>query len=151
MLKKIVFALVFIILNFAFGAKNEGVDNPLNPQNFRPISETEQRDGNKAEDLKIKEFYLDIGKEEIKEVQDKDKSLQETFDKFDESILNYKPVSKPMNSIDSIATHPYFTTTFLLPPGSIISSVDISQEPVTLKYQQNTFCLELKTILILQI
>lgn len=144
MLKKIVFALVFIILNFAFGAKNEGVDNPLNPQNFRPISETEQRDGNKAEDLKIKEFYLDIGKEEIKEVQDKDKGLQETFDKFDESILNYKPVSKPMNSIDSIATHPYFTTTFLLPPGSIISSVDISQEPVTLKYQQNTILLRVK-------
>lgn len=144
MFKKWIFLFALVFLNFVYAARNEQNDNPLNPQNFRPLNNTEQFDERKSEDLKIKEFYLGIGEDEIKEVQDKDKSLQETFDKFDESILNYKPVLKPINSIDSIETHPYFTTTFLLPAGAKISSVDISQEPITLKYQENTILLRVK-------
>lgn len=144
MLKKWIILTALIVLNFAYAARNDNGDNPLNPQNFRPLNNTEQYDERKSEDLKIKEFYLGIEEDEIKEVQGKDKSLQETFDKFDESILNYKPVLKPINSIDSIETHPYFTTTFLLPAGAVISSVDISQEPITLKYQQNTILLRVK-------
>lgn len=143
MSKKIIFLSLIFFANLVFAAKNSD-NNPLDPQNFRPLNSQEQFDDKKAEDLKTKEFYLGIQDYEIKEVQEKDKSLTETFDKFDESILNYKPVLKPINSIDSVETHPYFTTTFLLPAGAVISSVDISGEPITLKYQQNTILLRVK-------
>lgn len=35
-------------------------------------------------------------------------------------------------------------TTILLPQGSVISSVDISVEPITLKFEQNTILLRVK-------
>lgn len=41
-------------------------------------------------------------------------------------------------------THPYFTTTILFPNGAVISSVDMSVEPITLKYEQNTILLRVK-------
>lgn len=127
-------------------AANDKDANPLSPQNFRPLNEMENlNDNSVTNDLKIKKFYLDIDKDEVKEVQKRDKDLKEIFDEFDESIVNYKPFVKPISTVDKITTHPYFTTTILLPAGSVISSVDMSIEPITLKYEQNTILLRVKS------
>ena len=142
-MKKIV--LVSVLTAMALFAANDKDGNPLSPQNFRPLNEMENlNDNGVTNDLKIKKFYLDIDKDEIKEVQKRDKDLKEIFDEFDESIVNYKPFVKPISTVDKITTHPYFTTTILLPAGSVISSVDMSIEPITLKYEQNTILLRVK-------
>ena len=132
-----------LLANLAFGADSN--NNPLSPQNFKSQNDQEYLQDNGANnDLKVNKFYLGIEKDEIKEVQDKSQELKEIFDEFDESIVNYKPVNKPISTVDKLTTHPYFTTTILLPAGSVISSADISQEPITLKYDQNTILLRVK-------
>lgn len=132
-----------VLASLVFGADN--TKNPLSPQNFKSQNNQEFHQDNGANtDLKINQFYLGIEKDEIKQLQKKDNELREVFDEFDESIVNYKPVSKPISTVDKLTTHPYFTTTILLPAGSVISSVDISQEPITLKYEQNTILLRVK-------
>lgn len=142
-MKKIV--LISTLTAMTLFAATDKDANPLSPQNFRPLTEMENlNDNGVTNDLKIKKFYLDIDKDEIKEVQKKDKDLKEVFDEFDESIVNYKPFVKPISTVDKITTHPYFTTTILLPAGSEISSVDMSIEPITLKYEQNTILLRVK-------
>ena len=120
--------------------------DPLDPINFRPLTEQEVLNSQEAQtsDLKIKKFYLDIKDDEIKKLQEKDKKLSDLFDDFDETLLNYKPIQKPISTIDRIMTHPYFTTTILFPNGAVISSVDMSAEPITLKYEQNTILLRVK-------
>lgn len=120
--------------------------DPLDPINFRPLTEQEVVNSQEAQtsDLKIKKFYLDIKDEEIKKLQEKDRKLSDLFDDFDETLLNYKPIQKPISTIDRIMTHPYFTTTILFPNGAVISSVDMSVEPITLKYEQNTILIRVK-------
>lgn len=143
-MRKIV--LVSALAAMTLFAANDKDANPLSPQNFRPLNEMENlNDNGVTNDLKIKKFYLDIDKDEVKEVQKRDKDLKEIFDEFDESIVNYKPFVKPISTVDKITTHPYFTTTILLPAGSVISSVDMSIEPITLKYEQNTILLRVKS------
>ena len=139
-MKKVAILLTLAI--FVFAADTAG-NNPLSPQNFRSQNDQEALQGGN-DDLKVNHFYLGLGNEEIKDVQKKDQNLQEVFDEFDETIVNYKPVQKPISTVDKITTHPYFTTTILLPQGSVISSVDISVEPITLKFEQNTILLRVK-------
>ncbi len=138
MVKKVIGLCLCCLCVFA----EEAEKNPLDASVFRPLNQQEAI--NPPEDLKIKKFYLNIPQEGIKEVQDKDKTLQETFDKFDESIVNYRPILRPINTNDEIVTHPYFTTTILLPAGSVISSVDFSGESNALKFEQNTILLRVK-------
>lgn len=120
--------------------------NPLQPENFKPLSEVElaQQKKNGANDLEIKKFYLDIDPNEIKDVQKKDREMQETFDRFDDALVNYKPIIRPISTMDQIMAHPYFTTTLLLPKGSEISFVDMSSEMEVLKWDQNTILLRPK-------
>jgi hypothetical protein len=133
MSKQIAIFLVGFVVCFA---------DPLSPQNFKPLTDTEvaqqQQQGNTNNDLKIKKFYLDIDPNEIKNVQQKDKEIRETFDRFDDKLVNYKPVIRPIMSMDTIYVHPYVATTLLLPAGSEISHVDTSIALATLKWQQNT-------------
>jgi hypothetical protein len=114
--------------------------DPLDSVNFRPLSKSEaaQRQNGGANDLEIKKFYLDIDPSEIKNVQQKDRELKEAFDRFDEALVNYKPAIRPVSTVDQIMLHPYFTTTLLLPKGSVISFVDVSTEMEVLKWDQNT-------------
>jgi hypothetical protein len=136
MSKKIVIFLVTMIACFA---------DPLAPQNFKPLSDVEvaqqQQGGSNNNDLEIKKFYLDIDPNEIKAVQKKDNMLRETFDQFDDKLINYKPVIRPVMSMDTVFLHPYIATTLLLPPKSEISHVDTSVALATLKWQQNTIIL----------
>lgn len=132
-----------IVLFCCFGFANA---DPLQPQNFKPLSQTEiaQQKKGGISDLEIKKFYLDIDPEEIKNVQKRDKELKETFDRFDDALVNYKPIIRPISTMDQIMAHPYFTTTLLLPKGSEISFVDMSSEMEVLKWDQNTILLRPK-------
>lgn len=120
--------------------------DPLQPQNFKPLSEVEiaQQKKGSINDLEIKKFYLDIDPNEIKDVQKKDRELKETFDRFDDALVNYKPIIRPISTMDQVMAHPYFTTTLLLPKGSEISFVDMSSEMEVLKWDQNTVLLRPK-------
>lgn len=105
-------------------ARNVEVSNsPLKPSNFN-LPEDKQirgRSNEKIDDLNINKFYLNIDSQKVKEVQTKDKSNKHLLDKFDNITINQKPVVKSITSQDAISIHPYFTTTILLPKGSIIS------------------------------
>lgn len=127
--------------SIAFGADE---NNPLAPQNFKSVTEQEIVNGAPVGDLMIKKFYLDTNETDVKNLQKRDEELTYLFDDFDETLLNYKPVKKPVSTVDRIQVHPYFTTTILLPAGSVVSSIDMSVEPVTLKYEQNTILLRVK-------
>ena len=137
------FSRYSLVLLFCFGFANS---NPLQPQSFKPLSEVEiaQQKKGGVNDLEIKKFYLDIDPNEIKDVQKKDKELKETFDRFDDALVNYKPIIRPISTMDQIMAHPYFTTTLLLPKGSEISFVDMSSEMEVLKWDQNTILLRPK-------
>jgi hypothetical protein len=116
--------------------------DPLSPQNFKPLTDVEvaqqQQQGTNSNEFAIKKFYLDINPNEIKNVQQKDKEIRETFDRFDDKLVNYKPIIRPIMSMDTVYVHPYVATTLLLPAGSEISHVDTSITLATLKWQQNT-------------
>ena len=135
-MKKIAFSLTLI--NSIIYA------NPLDPKNFLAPTQQEimnnQAQGGKQEDLsdlKKNEFFLNLDVEEIKNVQSKDKQLRETFDGFSQKEINYKPVLRPISSMDSISLHPYFTFSLLLPAGSVISHIDSSSPMAVLKYENN--------------
>ncbi|EAI6362705.1 hypothetical protein CDX27_08685 [Campylobacter coli] len=115
--------------------------NPLEPKNF--IAPTQQdiqeKKGNtdNLNDLKANEFYLNLDPEEIDSIQKKDNEIREAFDRFSQKEINYKPVIRPIASMDSITLHPYFTFTLLLPQGSVISHIDSSSPMAVLKYENN--------------
>lgn len=117
--------------------------NPLEPKNFIAPTKQEliqQSQNGKQEDLndlKTKEFYLNLTADDIKEVQDKDKEIREAFDGFSQKEINYKPVIRPIASMDSMSLHPYFTFSLLLPAGSVISHIDSSSPMAVLKYENN--------------
>lgn len=156
------FVLFFFAISFMFGASSSenNTGSPLSPENFiaptlselkaqeqAQQSQTSNRNNNRNNkqnnsleeltDLKKNQFYLNLDKEKIKEVQDKDKEIQEAFDGFSQKEINYKPMIRPISSMDSISLHPYFTTTLLLPSGSIIAHIDSSVPMAVLKYENN--------------
>lgn len=88
-------------------------------------------------DLKIKKFFLNTPTEQIKEVQQKSIEQQKTFDGFDDSVVNKKPEIRPLSSMDEIFVHPYFTTTVLLPVGSVISYAESSLPTNVFRYDEN--------------
>lgn len=97
-------------------------DSPLKPENFSiPETDKNNRNADKVDDLKVNEFYLNIDSKSLKEVQSKHKENKHLLDGFDNISINQKPVVKSISSTDTIAMHPYFTTTILLPKGSVIS------------------------------
>ncbi|EAL1630085.1 hypothetical protein F1O51_09040 [Campylobacter coli] len=132
-MKKISF-LCLALINILFA-------NPLEPKNF--IAPTQQdiqeKKGNtdNLNDLKANEFYLNLNPEEIDSIQKKDNEIREAFDRFSQKEINYKPVIRPIASMDSITLHPYFTFTLLLPQGSVISHIDSSSPMAVLKYENN--------------
>nr|MBP3724309.1 hypothetical protein [Campylobacter sp.] len=111
--------------------------DPLDPKNFTAPNQQEIAQNKDISDLKNNEFYLNLDENEIKEVQDKDKSIREAFDGFSKKEINYKPMILPISSFDSIEMHPYFTTTLLLPQGSVVSHIDSSSPMAVLKYENN--------------
>lgn len=116
--------------------------NPLEPKNFiAPTQESIKQSQNgkqeDLEDLKTNEFYLNLNVDDIKEVQNKDKEIREAFDGFSQKEINYKPVIRPIASMDSISLHPYFTFSLLLPAGSVISHIDSSSPMAVLKFENN--------------
>lgn len=118
--------------------------NPLEPKNFVAPTEQElvqnQAQGGKQEDLsdlKENEFFLNLKEEEIEDIRNKNDNIQQAFDGFSQKEINYKPVIRPIVSMDSISLHPYFTFSLLLPAGSVISHVDSSQAMAVLKFENN--------------
>ncbi len=116
--------LIFCLLSISLFALEKGSQtSPLSPSNFSLPEEKSARTKSKEniDDLKINKFYLDINPNKMKQVQKKDKSNTHLLDKFDNISVNQKPVVKSISSQESIAIHPYYTTTILLPKGSVIS------------------------------
>ncbi|BEJ76130.1 hypothetical protein RMP56_001754 [Campylobacter jejuni] len=131
--KKICF-FTLLLQSFAF-SKDE-----LEPKNFIAPTPNELQTQNKSDgydDLKANEFYLNLNPKEIDSIQKKDQEIKEAFDRFSQKEINYKPVIRPLSSMDSISLHPYFTFTLLLPQGSIVSHVDSSSPMAVLKYENN--------------
>ncbi|HEC1539309.1 TPA: hypothetical protein R1X39_001213 [Campylobacter upsaliensis] len=115
--------------------------NPLEPKNFSAptLQELQAQQGNteNLQDLKTNEFYLNLNPKEIDSIQKKDDAIREAFDRFSQKEINYKPVIRPIASMDSISLHPYFTFTLLLPKGSIINHIDSSSPMAVLKFENN--------------
>lgn len=125
-------ALFFSLLNL--------YASPLDPKNFVTPSENELKQNGTAgkDDLILNNTYLNIKPEEVDKVRKQEEKVREAFDRFSEKEINYKPVIRPIASMDSITLHPYFTFTLLLPPGSIISHIDSSMPMAVLKFENNT-------------
>lgn len=119
------FIIIICLLSISILALENRKDSssPLKPGNFSLPEEKPARGGSSKDldDLNINKFYLNIDPNKMKQVQSKDKSNIHVLDKFDNITINQKPVVKSISSQESIAVHPYFTTTILLPKGSIIS------------------------------
>ncbi|OCS21972.1 hypothetical protein CFVI97532_07165 [Campylobacter fetus subsp. venerealis cfvi97/532] len=115
------------------------VANPLDPQNFVAPTQQElqQNQSQKIDDLKANSFYLNLDPKDINAIQKRDEEVRNAFDRFSQKEINYKPAIRPIASMDSINLHPYFTTTILLPKGSIISHIDSSNPMAVLKYENN--------------
>ncbi|EKA9799328.1 hypothetical protein OM160_000711 [Campylobacter coli] len=129
-MKKISF-LCLALINILFA-------NPLEPKNFiAPTQQEKKGNTDNLNDLKANEFYLNLDPEEIDSIQKKDNEIREAFDRFSQKEINYKPVIRPIASMDSITLHPYFTFTLLLPQGSVISHIDSSSPMAVLKYENN--------------
>lgn len=132
-------SLVFSILSLTLLSVLNA--NPLEPKNFNAptLQELQSQQGSteNLQDLKSNEFYLNLNPKEIESVQKKDDEIREAFDRFSQKEINYKPVIRPIASMDSISLHPYFTFTLLLPQGSIINHADSSQAMAVLKYENN--------------
>lgn len=131
--KKILFLVFFALFTHLYA-------NPLEPKNFVSKSQQELQNPNAAEnvsDLRANEFYLNLNADEIKAVQDREREVREAFDRFSQKEINYKPIIRPIASMDSISLHPYFTTSLLLPSGSIIAHIDSSTPMAVLKYENN--------------
>ncbi|EAI5623434.1 hypothetical protein YZ50_05290 [Campylobacter upsaliensis] len=132
------FTLSFILLSLVFSFTQA---NPLEPKNFSAptLQELQAQQGNteNLQDLKTNEFYLNLNPKEIDSIQKKDDAIREAFDRFSQKEINYKPVIRPIASMDSISLHPYFTFTLLLPKGSIINHIDSSSPMAVLKFENN--------------
>ncbi|EOX9298849.1 hypothetical protein ACPX04_001471 [Campylobacter upsaliensis] len=130
--------LTFLSLVFSFTLTQA---NPLEPKNFSAptLQELQAQQGNteNLQDLKTNEFYLNLNPKEIDSIQKKDDAIREAFDRFSQKEINYKPVIRPIASMDSISLHPYFTFTLLLPKGSIINHIDSSSPMAVLKFENN--------------
>lgn len=128
--------LILLFLVFSFTQAN-----PLEPKNFSAptLQELQAQQGNteNLQDLKTNEFYLNLNPKEIDSIQKKDDAIREAFDRFSQKEINYKPVVRPIASMDSISLHPYFTFTLLLPKGSIINHIDSSSPMAVLKFENN--------------
>jgi hypothetical protein len=131
-----------IVAFFAIGAFGAG-NSPLDPQNFVPMTQEQiqiqqQQGGNQNfSDLLINNSYLQMDKDDINRVRGKNQEIREAFDGFSEKEINYKPVIHPIASMDVITLHPYFTSSMLLPSGSVISHIDSSTEMANLKFDSN--------------
>ncbi|EDP6890371.1 hypothetical protein GQ261_06255 [Campylobacter upsaliensis] len=130
--------LILLSLAFSFTLTQA---NPLEPKNFSAptLQELQAQQGNteNLQDLKTNEFYLNLNPKEIDSIQKKDDAIREAFDRFSQKEINYKPVIRPIASMDSISLHPYFTFTLLLPKGSIINHIDSSSPMAVLKFENN--------------
>ena len=130
--------LILLSLAFSFTLTQA---NPLEPKNFSAptLQELQAQQGNteNLQDLKTNEFYLNLNPKEIDSIQKKDDVIREAFDRFSQKEINYKPVIRPIASMDSISLHPYFTFTLLLPKGSIINHIDSSSPMAVLKFENN--------------
>ena len=140
-MRKIVLAAA-LCSSFAFGVGGDDNSSIFKPETLKALNEQEAQ--KVPEDLAKNNFYLNINPKDIKELQEKDKTIKEHLDKFDGAILNYKPVIRPMMTNDEIQVHPYFSTTVLLPVGAKISYTDISIEPQVIKAEQNTILFRMK-------
>lgn len=126
-----VIILSSFLANFVFA-------DPLEPKNFNQPNELEvKQNSNNYEDLKTNGFYLNTDEDKIGRVQKRDDELREAYDKFSQKEINYKPVIRPIASMDTITLHPYFTFSLLLPAGSIINQVDTSSPMAVLKFENN--------------
>lgn len=132
MKNSILFLLFIVALNLYAG--------PLDPKTFLTPTENELKQSGMSgkEDLGLNNFYLNVKPEEVEKVRKQEEKVREAFDRFSEKEINYKPVIRPIASMDSITLHPYFTFTLLLPPGSTISHIDSSMPMAVLKYENNT-------------
>ena len=121
-MKRIVISCL-CVSNLLFALNNNNADSPLSPKNFSvpELNKNQNRKNDEIQDLKNNQFYLGLDKNKVKEVQQKDKINKHVLDKFDNISINQKPVVKSISSQDAIALHPYFTTTLLLPKGSVVS------------------------------
>lgn len=112
--------------------------DPLEPKNFTEPNELEvKQNANNFEDLRMNDFFLNTDKNEIEETQREKDEVKEAYDRFSQKEINYKPVIRPIASMDSITLHPYFTFSLLLPKGSIINQVDSSLPMAVLKFENN--------------
>ncbi len=137
-MRKIVLAAA-LCSSLVFGA---GADEMFSPETMKTLNEQELT--KVPDDLNKNNFYLNINPQDIKNLQQKDKTIKEHLDKFDGAILNYKPVIRPVLTNDEIQVHPYFSTTILLPVGANISYTDISIKPAILKAEQNTILIRVE-------
>ncbi len=136
MIKKLCLAACIPLIVWAEGETLEG-SNPLEPQTFATPSEADQLQGKIPNDLVVKRFYLDMHPSEIKSVIRKDDKTKEILDRFDTAKMNHKPVVLPISSMVETSVHPYFSTTFILPAGAVISYAEASETPEILKHDQN--------------
>ena len=133
--------LYFLALTFVFGAG----ENPLDPVNFSEPQRTGTGNNSNTADLEQKKFFLNLKPKEIEEVKKREEEVQEAFDGFTQKEINYKPVIRPIASMDTISIHPYFSFSLLLPRGSVISHIDSSIPMAVLKYDQNTLLVRPKS------
>lgn len=145
--------LILILATSLFGAGESGESvSPLSPSNFTvpDLTPRQSADGEKSEklqldDLILNNYYLNMTPEEIQSVQKNDKRVKEALYQFSQKEINYKPVIRPIASMDTIMMHPYFTFTLLLPAGSVISYIDSSVEMAVLKHEGNLILIRPKT------
>lgn len=120
--------------------------DPLDPKNFIEPNELEvKQNSNNYEDLRMNDFRLNLNEDEIKETQKEDDKIKKIYDRFSEKEINYKPVIRPIASMDTISLHPYFTFSLLLPAGSIINQVDTSSPMAVLKFENNALLVRPQT------
>lgn len=141
-------ALAGLFLLTGISVYAEG-NSPLEPKNFVPLSQEaiimrQQNEDRALDDLYTNKAYLNFNKEDIERVKRLDGKVREAFDGFSQKEINYKPVVRPMASMDVISLHPYFTFSMLLPAGSVITHVDSSTELAVLKFDSNVILLRPK-------
>ncbi|TEY00711.1 hypothetical protein [Campylobacter sp. US33a] len=134
--------LAICVTSYLFCAE---ANNPLAPQNFIQPKAIEQNQNKDLNDLKTNEFYLNMDVNDIRNIQSRDKELKDALYQFSQKEINYKPVIRPISSMDTIQLHPYFTHSILLPEGAVISYVDSSVEMAILKYENNMLMLRPKS------
>lgn len=135
-----IFRFTFFTLLLSFGCV---FANPLEPKNFIAPTQRDLNQNNNQDlsDLRANEFLLNLNPKEINAVQKKEAEVKEAFDRFSQKEINYKPVIRPLASMDSISLHPYFTFSILLPQGSIIQHIDSSSPMAVLKFENNAILL----------